>query len=127
MSYPARAEQLGKYDMHNPASVLENEIHKLLWDFDMQTDYQILVRWLDLKIINKRNWTSKIDRRIKLKESKKKDKYLDLAKEWKKLWNMKVTIIPTVIIALVTVTKRLVQGREDFEIWGRVETIQTTA
>ena len=29
------------------------------------------------------------DNRIKLKENKKRDKYRDLAKELKKLWNMK--------------------------------------
>ncbi len=33
-----------------------------------------------------------------------KDKYLDLARELKKLWNMKVTIIPIVIGAFGTVT-----------------------
>ena len=37
------------------------------------------------------------DHRIKLKESEKKDMYLDLARELKKLWNMLVTIIPIVI------------------------------
>ena len=37
------------------------------------------------------------DHRIKLKECEKKDKYLDLARELKKLWNMQVTIIPIVI------------------------------
>ena len=38
------------------------------------------------------------DLRIKLKECEKKDKYLDLARELKKkLWNMKVTIVPLVI------------------------------
>ena len=30
--------------MHNPASVLENDTHKLLWDFDIQTDHLILAR-----------------------------------------------------------------------------------
>ena len=34
-----------------------------------------------------------VDHRIKLKECEKKDKYLDLARELKKLWNMKVTIV----------------------------------
>ena len=33
------------------------------------------------------------DHRIKLKECEKKDKYLDFARELKKLWNMKVTIM----------------------------------
>ena len=40
---------------------------------------------------------------------------------------MKVTIIPSVIGALGTVIKGLVQGLEDLEIMGREETIQTTA
>ena len=49
------------------------------------------------------------DHWVKLKESEKKDKYLDLARELKKLWNMKVTFIPIVISAHGTVTKGLVQ------------------
>ena len=40
---------------------------------------------------------------------------------------MKVTIVPIVIGALSTVTKELLKGREDLEVGGRVETIQTTA
>ena len=58
---------------------------------------------------------------------KKKDKYLDLARELKKLWNMKVTIIPIVIGAFGTVTKGLSKGLEDLKVGGRVETIQATA
>ena len=65
------------------------------------------------------------DHNVKLKESEKKDKYLDLARELKKkkLRNMKVTFIPVVIGALGTVTKELVQGLEDLEIRRRMETI----
>ena len=66
------------------------------------------------------------DHRVKLKESEKKDKYFDFARELKKLWNMKVTFIPIVIDALGTVTEGLLKGLEDLEIRGRVETIQTT-
>ena len=40
--------------MHNPAPVLENDSHKLLWDFNIQTDHLIQVRRPDLIIINKR-------------------------------------------------------------------------
>ena len=40
---------------------------------------------------------------------------------------MKVTVIPIVIGALGTITKILVQGLEDLEIRGRVETTQSTA
>ena len=67
------------------------------------------------------------DHRIKLKECEKRDKYLDLARELKKLWNMKVTIIPVVIGAFGTVTKGLLKGLEDLEVSNRVETTQTTA
>ena len=48
--------------MHNPESVLENETRKLVCDFDIHG--------------------------VKLKGSEKKDKYWDLARELKKLWNM---------------------------------------
>ena len=40
---------------------------------------------------------------------------------------MKVTVISIVIGAFGRVTKDLVQGLEDLEIRGQVETIQTTA
>ena len=98
------------------------------------TDHVIPARRPDLIIINKRKRIWKIvdfavpaDHRINLKESEKKDKYLDIARELKKLWNMKVTIVPIVIGALGTVTKGLLKGLEDLEVSGRVETIQTTA
>ena len=67
------------------------------------------------------------DHRIKLKKCEKKDKYLDLVRELKKLWNMKVTIIPIVIGAFGTVTKGLLKGLGDLEVGGRVETIQMIA
>ena len=109
--------------MHNPEPVLENDTHKLLWDFDTQTDHLISTRRPDLIIINIKKRISKIfdfavpaDHRIKLKECEKKDKYLDLARELKKLWNMKVTIIPIVIGAFGTVTKGLLKGLEDLEV-----------
>ena len=42
---------------------------------------------------------------MKLKESEKKDKFLDFVRELKKLWNMKVTVTSIVIDALGKVTK----------------------
>ena len=64
------------------------------------------------------------DHRIKLKESEKKD----LARKLKKkLWNIKVTIIPIVIGAFGRVTKVLLKALEDLEVEGRVETIQNTS
>ena len=67
----------------------------LLWDFSIQTDHLIPARRPDLIIINKKKKKEKkrickivdfavpADHRINLKESEKKDKYLDLARELK--------------------------------------------
>ena len=44
---------------------------------------------------------------LKIKESEKIDKYLNLARELKKQWNMKVTVIPIVVGALGSVPKGL--------------------
>ena len=79
--------------MHNPASVLENDMHKFLWDFDIHTDHLISARRPYLIIIKKKkkgickivDFAVLADHRIKLKECEKKDKFLDLAKELKKL------------------------------------------
>ena len=127
-------DHTNKWYMHNPAPVLENDTHKLLWDFNIQTDHLIPDRRPDLIIINKKKRNCKIvdfavpaDHKINLKESEKKDKYLDLARELKKPWNMKVTVVPIVIGAFGTITKGLLKGREDLEVGGLVEIIQTTA
>ena len=76
--------------MHNPVSVLENDTHKLQWDFDILADHLISSRRPDLIIINKKDRTCRIveftvpaDYIVKLKENEKKDKYLDLAWELK--------------------------------------------
>ena len=122
--------------MHNPAPVLENYMHKLLCDFNMHIDHLILARRPDLITINKKkkkrickiiDFAVPTDHIKKLKECEKKDKYLDLAREMKKLWNMKVTIVPIVIGAFGTITKGLLKGLEDLEVGRRVEIIQMTA
>ena len=51
--------------MHNPESVVENDIHKLLWDFNIQTDHLIPARRPDLIIINNK----------KKKKKRKKKEY----------------------------------------------------
>ena len=130
-----QVDHTNKWYMHNPAPVLENDSHKLLWDFSIQTYHLIPARTPDLIILNKKkkrickivDFAVPVDHRINLKESEKKDKYLDLARELKKLWNMKVMIVQIVIGALGIITKGLLKSLEDLEFTGRVETIQTTA
>ena len=47
-------DHTNKWYMHNPAPVLENNTHKLLWDFDIHKDHLISARRSDLIIINKK-------------------------------------------------------------------------
>ena len=111
--------------MYNPAPALENDTHKHKngslnpgQKFRLYNNHQKEKRiW---KIVD---FAVPANHRIKLKECKKKDKYLELARELKMLWNMKVTIVPIVIGAFGTITKGLLKGLGDLEFGGRLETI----
>ena len=46
--------------MHNPECVQENETHKLLWDFEVQTDHLISARRPGVVIIDKKKENLKI-------------------------------------------------------------------
>ena len=58
--FQLKFDHTNKWYMHNPAPVLENDTHKLLWDFDIHTDHLISARRPDLIIINKKKRTCKI-------------------------------------------------------------------
>ena len=96
-------DHMNKWYLHQPKSVLENETHKILWDFEVQIDHIISARRPNQVIVNKKkkkkttcrimDFTVSVDHRVKLKESEKRDKYLDLARElernyetWKWRW-----------------------------------------
>ena len=71
------------------------------------------------------NFTVTADERVKLKESEKKDKYLDLAREQRKLWKMKVAVTLIVIETFETVSKGFERGLEELEIGGWIGDFQT--
>ena len=68
-------------------------------DFEIQTDPLISPGQPNLVIINNKRELVKLYAllsrltTVKLNENEKKDKYLDLVRELKKLWNMKVMMI----------------------------------
>ena len=49
-----RFDHTNKWYMHNPVPLLENATHKLVWDFNIQTDHLIPARRPDLIIINQK-------------------------------------------------------------------------
>ena len=67
------------------------------------------------KICRKVDFFSPTDHSVKIKESRKRDKDLDLAKELRELWNMLVTVIPIAIGALGRVPKSSERGLEETE------------
>ena len=76
----------------------------------------LISAWQPDLIINnnkKENVAAPADHRVKLKESEKKNKYLDPIRGLKKPWNMKVTVIPIVVNAL-----DLVKELENLETSG---------
>ena len=107
-------DHTNKWYMHNTAPVLENDTHKFLWNFDIQTDHLIPVRRPNLIIINKKKRLC-----CPVKECEKKDKYLELAIKLKKRWNMKMTTVPIVIGGFGTITKGLLKGLEEVGWTGR--------
>ena len=62
---------------------------------------------------------------VKIKEKEKKDKYLDLAKEVRKLWNMRMMAISIVIGMFGIIHKGLEKGLEELEIKVKIKSIQT--
>ena len=45
---------MSKWYMQKPKSVLENETHKILWDFEIKTDHLISARRLGQVIVKKK-------------------------------------------------------------------------
>ena len=96
--------QTNKWYMHDPESDIENETHELRWNFEIQTYHLISASGANLIIVKKKKKKKKrnywivvfavpAEVRINLKESEKNNKYLDPAREQKKLSKIKMTMI----------------------------------
>ena len=128
-----RFEVASKWYEHEPESVLENEDYKILWDFSIQTDHVIEARRPDLVVVNKKERTCKIidfavpgDSRIEEKEKEKIEKYQDLGRELKKLWNVRMKIIPLVVGSLGAIPKQFDKRLKDIGISVGIGQVQKT-
>ena len=95
--------------MHKPESVLENEMYIILWDKRIIQSFTP-----DLVLINKKkktcflvDFTITVDHTEKMKGNEKRDKHLNRTRELKKLWKMRVTVMPLVVRSLGTISKGL--------------------
>ena len=83
-----------KWYEHEPEAVMVNDDYRILWDFSIETDHAIEARRPEMIVEDRRNRQCKIidfavpyDNRVDNKEAEKIDKYQDLAREIKRLWN----------------------------------------
>ena len=99
--------------MQKPESTLVNETHKILGGVEIQTNHQISARRPNFVLINKEEITCQVDfvfpvsHKVKIKETDKINRYGDLAREQKKLWNIRMMVIPIVAGAFGKVSKDL--------------------
>ena len=101
---------------HEPLPVIENDVIKVLWDFDIETDKHVTSNRPDIVIVDKKEKSLKLidvsipnDINIVSKRIEKIEKYANLSIELKELWGMKtVETIPLVIGCTGTVDKKIV-------------------
>ena len=93
---------------------MENENYKFLWDFSIRTDHNIEARRPDLVLIDKREKYSQIihvaipeDSEVKETENEKVEKYQNLARELRRMWEVKTTVVPIAVGALGILPLRL--------------------
>ena len=103
-----------KWYEHQPEAVIGNDSCKIFWDFTVQTDHFITARRPDIIFIDKKHHECQIidfaipyNPSVDDKEVEKIEKYLDLARELKKVWNMTVIMVLLVVGALGTPAKEL--------------------
>ena len=123
-----------KLYMHKLESILENETHKILWDFEIQTDHQIPAGRPDLVLTRKKElvicWILLFQRTTKWKWKQKRTNWQILGscqRTKKNLWKMRMTVIRIVVGALGTVLRGAEKRQTELEIRRRIKTIRTTS
>ena len=124
-----------KWYIYKPASVIENDKVKILWDFIIQTDHVIQHRRPDIVVPYKTerkyhliDIAVPIDKRMELKEQEKIAKYSDLRQKVKKIWNLsKVVVVPVVIGALGLTSKRLKDWQKKLDEKSRIQVLEKSS
>ena len=125
---------LAKWYDHVPEKVVENDQVKILWDFNIQTDHVIQHRRPDVVLLDKTKKMCHLidiavpgDTRVASKEMEKIEKYQDLARELRKIWQVKVKVVPVVVGALGTIPKALGKHLDEIGTNVRVDLLQKAA
>ena len=100
---------------HAPEDVIENEEVKILWDVMIQCDREIKAKKLDVAVVNKNERSCAIidmaipgDIRVGEQEKEKIERYQEIKREIKRMWNNRsINVIPVVVGALGSTSKKL--------------------
>ena len=133
----------GKYNLkksekwyeHSPESVAENEEVKILWDVMVQSDREIRARKPDIAVVNKNERSCVIidialpeDIKVSKKEREKIERYQELKREIKRMWNIRsIKVIPVVVRTAGSTSKKLKSCREELEVVISTALLQKTA
>ena len=93
---------------------MENNRAKILWDFQIQTDRQLLASQPDIMVVDKDQKTAVMidvalpsDSNIRKKECEKLEKYQGLKEELERMRKVKAKVVPGVVGALGAVAPKL--------------------
>ena len=96
-----------------PEKVIENDQDKVLRDFYIRTDKQVIAKKPDIVVVDKNiKYTTIIDiaipnnRNIKIKELEKVYKYQPLREELERTWKTTAIVVPLVVGAFGAVTPK---------------------
>ena len=110
---------------HEPDRVIENKVHKILWDFTIQWNIKIGARLSDIVVIDKTKKEDKIvdvaipgDVRMNERKVKAIEKYKILQDEITRMWNMKKLIIVAVVVDALA---EVATGFEKYDAATRIE------
>ena len=122
----------GKYNLkinekwyeHAPEGVVENEEVKILWDVMIQCEREIKARKPDIVVVIKNERSCAIidiatpgDIRASEKEKVKIERYQELKREIKRMWNIRsIKVIPVVVGTLGSTSKKLKKSMEEPEV-----------
>ena len=124
-----------KWYEHKPKAVLGNTKVKLLWDFSIHCDENIIERRPDPILVDKERKHCLLidiaepgDVKVAEKEDEKEDKYQPLKFEIMQIWEInKVEVIPIVVGAIGVATKKIQKWFSKIVVEIQTELLQKTA
>ena len=128
----------GKYNLKKSEKWYEHApeiVVKILWDVIVQSDREIRARKPDIAVVNKNERSCVIidialpeDIKVSKKEREKIERYQELKREIKRMWNIRsIKVIPVVVRTAGSTSKKLKSCREELEVVISTALLQKTA